>query len=464
VGALDALLFRLFNIDYFLVDNIGNLRTYLVSIQELARSYVSLPDTEALSDIERKYASLDQKFISRLELIKSRIETEAFKESHGTVVAEYAALNQIVVAEADGVFALHAKRLAHEEKIKEAKVQLAVTSAAFEKAMEAVVDAAKTINGRSRIAAQDIVEKSHTGIIFILVMGAVIGLLSAWRISRSISRPIHRLVAKLNLGTEQIVLAAEQSSGSSMTLSEGTAAQAASMEQSSAAVEEIASMTGQNAENAGKADRLMKETIQMGERVGRSMIDLAKSIQAVTQAGEETSKIIKNIDDIAFQTNLLALNAAVEAARAGEAGAGFAAVAEEVRNLSRRVTEAARQTTELLEGARKKTTAGSESFDRTITLYREMGTHSNQVGSLIAEIATASREQAQSVDQVSKSLTEMDRVIQQNASGAEEAAATAGEMNVQAAEINRVVVELTELISKERRNGASGEKNRHKIR
>ena len=162
----------------------------------------------------------------------------------------------------------------------------------------------------------------------------------------------------------------------------------------------------------------------------------------ISHASEETSKIIKTIDEIAFQTNLLALNAAVEAARAGEAGAGFAVVADEVRNLAMRAAEAAKNTADLIEGSVKKIKEGSELVEKTNTAFEEVTKSSAKVGQLVGEIAAASSEQAQGIDQVNKAIGEMDKVTQQNAANAEESASASEEMNAQAAQLKDIAAQL----------------------
>jgi methyl-accepting chemotaxis protein len=151
----------------------------------------------------------------------------------------------------------------------------------------------------------------------------------------------------------------------------------------------------------------------------------------ITKASEDTQKIVKTIDEIAFQTNLLALNAAVEAARAGEAGAGFAVVAEEVRNLAMRAAEAAKNTANLIEDTVKKIDTGSHLVERTSTAFSQVSGNTDKVGVLVSEISQASQEQARGIAQVNKAMADMDRVVQQIAASAEESAAAAEELHAQ---------------------------------
>jgi methyl-accepting chemotaxis protein len=190
----------------------------------------------------------------------------------------------------------------------------------------------------------------------------------------------------------------------------------------------------------------MRETGQVVSEADQAMQALIKSMQEITEAGEETGKIIKTIDEIAFQTNLLALNAAVEAARAGEAGAGFAVVADEVRGLAMRASEAAKNTSVLIEGTIKKVKTGSDIVAQTDGAFKKVAGGSQKAAELVGEIALASNEQAQGIEQINKAVAEMDRVIQQNSASAQQSAAAAEELNAQAEQMKQFVNDLAAVI------------------
>jgi methyl-accepting chemotaxis protein len=264
--------------------------------------------------------------------------------------------------------------------------------------------------------------------------------------ARSVTRPVKRIIDGLNDGSEQVASASSQVSTASQSLAEGASEQAASIEETSSSLEEMASMTRQNADHANEADNLMKEAKGNVESANTSMNELTFSMGEISKASDETSNIIKTIDEIAFQTNLLALNAAVEAARAGEAGAGFAVVADEVRNLALRAAEAARNTSMLIEDTAQKVKGGSKLVEKTNQAFSEVSEKAAQVAGLLGEIAEASSEQAQGIDQVNKAVAEMDKVVQQNAANAEESASASEEMSAQAAQMKGMVNELVVLI------------------
>lgn len=242
-----------------------------------------------------------------------------------------------------------------------------------------------------------------------------------------------------------MVSAANQVSSSSQSLAEGASEQAASIEETSGNLEQMSSMANLNADNARKADELMNDTGREVERASGAMTDLHGSINDIARASEETQKIIKTIDEIAFQTNLLALNAAVEAARAGESGAGFAVVADEVRNLAMRSADAARNTADLIEGTVSKVNVGKDLVEKAGTVFANVSASTYKVVDIVSDITTSSGRQAQSIEEVNSAVIEMDKVVQSNAAGAEESASASEEMSAQAEQLKSLVKNLATL-------------------
>jgi methyl-accepting chemotaxis protein len=294
------------------------------------------------------------------------------------------------------------------------------------------------------------------------VLAVILGLVLAFAIPRGICKAILRVGGGLNEGAEQVASASGQISSSSQSLAEGASEQAASIEETSSSLEEMSAMTKQNAENANEADNLMKEANQVVTQANDSMTELTTSMAEISKASEETSKIIKTIDEIAFQTNLLALNAAVEAARAGEAGAGFAVVADEVRNLAMRAAEASKNTADLIEGTVKRVKDGSGLVGETNEAFTEMAGSTGKVGELVGEIAAASNEQADGIEQINRAVSEMDKVVQQNAANAEESASASEEMNAQAMQMRQFVADLVTLVGGNRNSNVSDGSQTHR--
>ena len=320
------------------------------------------------------------------------------------------------------------------------------------KAARAVLDLGEKLRDEQKELMQSQISTTNSIMIIGTLTAIVLGSLLAFFITRGITKPVNRIIEGLNEGADQVASASGQVSSAGQSLAEGASEQASSLEETSSSLEEMSSMTRQNADNANQANTLMKDANQVVKKANDSMQDLITSMQDISKASEETQKIIKTIDEIAFQTNLLALNAAVEAARAGEAGAGFAVVAEEVRNLAMRSAEAAKGTADLIEGTVKKIKDGSDLVTTTNEAFTEVATSASKVGELVGEIAAASNEQAQGIEQINKAVAEMDKVTQQNAANAEESASASEELNAQAEQMKGAVSELVALV------GGRGEK------
>ncbi len=274
----------------------------------------------------------------------------------------------------------------------------------------------------------------------------IVTLFVAVLVTRSIIKPLTNAIADINSGSSQVEETATQVASSSQLLAEGTTEQASALEETSSSLEELSAMTRQNAGNAQEVNVLMDDAKDTVVRSSKSMQKLTDSMSVISSASEETQKIIKTIDEIAFQTNLASINAAVEAARAGEAGAGFAVVADEVRNLAMRAAEAAQSTGELIDNSVSSINEGRLLVDQCNSDFAGVAENSEKVAVLVNEIATAAQEQAEGISQINQAITEMDKVTQNNAAGSEETAAASEELDVLADQLKRTVGDLQKVV------------------
>jgi methyl-accepting chemotaxis protein len=279
-----------------------------------------------------------------------------------------------------------------------------------------------------------------------LGIATIVSVATAFLLIRSISGTLSRIAGELSSASMLTASAAEQIAQGGQSLAQGASEQAASLEETSSSLEEMSSMTRRNADSSREAERLAGAAKVSAGRGGESMNKMNEAISRIRTSADETSKIIKTIDEIAFQTNLLALNAAVEAARAGEAGKGFAVVAEEVRTLAMRSAEAAKETSRMIEQSVEASHDGETTAQEVGSSLTEISDNVAKAGGLIEEISAASQEQAQGIDQVSRAVQQMDQVTQQNAANAEESAASSQELSRQAEIARNAVEQLNQIL------------------
>ncbi len=247
------------------------------------------------------------------------------------------------------------------------------------------------------------------------------------------------IVGEIRSSSSQIDSTAAEISIGNDNLSGRTEQQAAALEEVASSMEEITSTVKQNADNAAHANDLARDAGTTADEGGSIVQSAVAAMSEINDSSNKIAEIIGVIDEIAFQTNLLALNASVEAARAGEQGRGFAVVATEVRNLAQRSATAAKEIKDLINDSVHKVQAGSALVNESGTKLEEIVTGVKKVRDIVAEIASASSEQASGVDQVSQAITSMDELTQQNAALAEEASAASKNMSDLARTMNEQV-------------------------
>jgi methyl-accepting chemotaxis protein len=241
------------------------------------------------------------------------------------------------------------------------------------------------------------------------------------------------LVEKIEEISGSFVNASKQISDGAQLLAQGSTEQAASVEELSASITDIANKTKANADMAGRAASLADTIMQNAEKGSIQMNEMTAAVKEINLASQSINKVIKVIDDIAFQTNILALNAAVEAARAGQHGKGFAVVAEEVRSLASKSAEAAKDTGNLIANSMEKAELGATIADSTAASLAEIVSGINESNLIVAEIARSSEEQSAGISQINIGIDQVAHVVQQNSATAQESAAASAEMSGQSA-------------------------------
>ncbi|MFM1945328.1 MAG: hypothetical protein RI897_4310 [Verrucomicrobiota bacterium] len=292
-------------------------------------------------------------------------------------------------------------------------------------------------------------KKAGATVLFLLLASGVFYVM----VSKSVVKPVEGIIGRLTLNTESVSSSSSHVAEASTGLANGAADQAASLEEISAALHEITDLTNRNAKLSADVS-VHAGSASEATRVGSSAMQrMSEAVMRIEKAANQTTTIVKSIDEIAFQTNLLALNAAVEAARAGEAGKGFAVVAEEVRSLAQRSAQAARDTTKLLDESSDSARQGVEVTEEVRATLERIATEVDGIGSLARSVDEGSRTQAEQIADISRAVSRVDGVVQANAAAAEESAAASEELKGQAADLQVVVGDLGRVIHGARAGG-----------
>jgi len=262
------------------------------------------------------------------------------------------------------------------------------------------------------------------------------------KIKSALNKAIENLqsgMLSVSNGATQVASAAEQIGTGSQSLAQGASEQASTLEEVAASLQEVAGMADSNSTSAREAQSFVQEARTSSADGVKNMGLLSQSMEKIKSSSDQTAKIVKTIDEIAFQTNLLALNAAVEAARAGEAGKGFAVVAEEVRNLAIRSAEAAKNTSQLIEEAVRNAEDGFQRNTQVLSQLEEIARKIESVEAAMNEVTVASEQQSSGIKEVNTAIEQMNQITQQSAANAEESASAAEELSSQAQQMQELV-------------------------
>jgi uncharacterized phage infection (PIP) family protein YhgE len=431
------------------IRNVALMREYVVSLKLADRSLLFDTDQATYDRIYKSYENAIKKIPEAADIyekIPKLAGTEAKWKETRPILNKWIEdeINVIkMIAEYKKTKNPDTYKIAYDKSLNETTKDYYVLREAFD-------ELEKMTSEYNEKLQTEAIREGHTAILLTLsgmILGALTAIMLGVFLSIAISKPINKVVDDLLKGAEQVAAASEQLSETSQQLAEGSSENAASIEETSSTISETSSMVQQNTENTREAAILSIDTKKSAEKENAEMGDMLSAMEDIKKSSSEISKIIKVIDDIAFQTNILSLNAAVEAARAGEAGAGFAVVAEEVRNLAQRSAQAAKDTATMIETSVERAATGVTIAKKVADSLNEITGKVEKVHAIMDEINVASQEQAQGIGQINKAVSQMEQVTQSIAANAEESASASEQLNAQAENMKEIVEDLIHIVS-----------------
>ena len=430
------------------------------------------------ADVKAHYAPLIKATSAEISEMQKGLEAALSTDQERALFQGIAERRKAYIASRDNIFGLldledpGAKEALNGQLLPAAERYLEAINA-FQVQQREIAD----ITTRQTTAAA---EQARLILMLLGVACLVTGAIFAWRITRSVTRPLsaaaeatriiasgdltqavvasgrdevadllgslhdmqeslRRIVHDIHISTDSIATASNEVAAGSMDLSGRTEQAASSLEETASSMEQISGTIRHTADSARMATQLAQSAVHAATQGGQVVSQVMTTMDAITESSKRIADIIAVIDGIAFQTNILALNAAVEAARAGEQGRGFAVVAGEVRALAHRVAEAAKEVRTLISTSVEQVSSGSTLVQNAGTSMTAIVESVQRVNDIIDEISTAASEQSDGISQVNIAVTNMDQMTQQNAALVEQSAAAAESLKDQSSKLTQVI-------------------------